>query len=284
MTLSIATGRDSRYTPTDHAYYGAMESLSPRQSSERQAIPPSLNARESGLFLDCIASITGRADVRERFDFLYAFDPVTADHCKRVYTEVMRHAFLNGFHNRFESQDLIDLGIGSLLHDIGKTEICETYEQSRTLVQLPRVYTTDEITVMRRHPELGRDLLKDFGPIVMACAERHHEYSIDPYPFEGNSPRYHPSSGLIAPVDNRPTHPAVPHMLPLLAAWDMRDGNSSIYDDRPARNYQAGDQRSPMDIAEHLIKMYRGPTRFMLQAVHSLVDAEHNKAPAPETT
>jgi HD-GYP domain-containing protein (c-di-GMP phosphodiesterase class II) len=63
------------------------------------------------------------------------------------------------------------LGLGLLLHDVGKLAIPTEVTQKRDPL------TTEEWELMRSHPRLGLELLRgdDFSPLVKAIVLRHHE-------------------------------------------------------------------------------------------------------------
>jgi HD-GYP domain-containing protein (c-di-GMP phosphodiesterase class II) len=61
--------------------------------------------------------------------------------------------------------------LGALLHDIGKVAI------PRNILLKPSTLTEDEVTIMRLHPEVGRDLLAEFDGLdaEAAIVYAHHE-------------------------------------------------------------------------------------------------------------
>lgn len=69
-------------------------------------------------------------------------------------------------------QELIDLGIGLLLHDIGKSKI------DLKIINKPGRLTDDEFAVMRRHVVYGYNLVKNNGEMATLSKEiilNHHE-------------------------------------------------------------------------------------------------------------
>ena len=74
---------------------------------------------------------------------------------------------------RFAAVDVKRLGISATLHDIGKARI------PLSILDKPgRLYPAEE-EIMRRHPVVGYDLLKDMtgvGPEVLDGVRHHHEY------------------------------------------------------------------------------------------------------------
>jgi HD-GYP domain-containing protein (c-di-GMP phosphodiesterase class II) len=77
-----------------------------------------------------------------------------------------------GMAHGYNREELMTLGLGSLLHDIGKTQI--PYDLLRKNAKL----TEDEFSCMKKHTEYGFQLLKDEPniPLISAhCAFQHHE-------------------------------------------------------------------------------------------------------------
>ncbi|MNW38030.1 Cyclic di-GMP phosphodiesterase response regulator RpfG [compost metagenome] len=72
----------------------------------------------------------------------------------------------------YSKEDLTELGIGAILHDIGKTKI------PLEVLNKPTQLTDDEFTQIKTHAEIGFKLLKDEPGITMKaahCAYQHHE-------------------------------------------------------------------------------------------------------------
>nr|WP_275983447.1 HD-GYP domain-containing protein [Paenibacillus hamazuiensis] len=77
-----------------------------------------------------------------------------------------------GMVSGYSKEDLTTLGIGSLLHDIGKTKI------DLKLLQKPGKLTPEEYKEIQKHTEFGFRMLKDEPniPLLAAhCAFQHHE-------------------------------------------------------------------------------------------------------------
>lgn len=85
---------------------------------------------------------------------------------------VCMYATLLGIANGYSRDELMTLGLGALLHDIGKTQI------SDDILQKPGPLTESEFAEMKRHTVLGFQMLKDEPniPLLSAhCAFQHHE-------------------------------------------------------------------------------------------------------------
>lgn len=83
-----------------------------------------------------------------------------------VYTTLL------GMSNGYSRDELMTLGMGALLHDIGKTQI------SMDVLRKPGSLSKEEFEAMKQHARIGYELLKDEPnlPLVVAhCAFQHHE-------------------------------------------------------------------------------------------------------------
>jgi putative nucleotidyltransferase with HDIG domain len=70
-------------------------------------------------------------------------------------------------------EELNNLSVGGLLHDIGKMMVSEK------ILNKEGPLTDEEMSVVRQHPNWGSELLQeqmDFAPVVWAIARQHHEY------------------------------------------------------------------------------------------------------------
>lgn len=77
-----------------------------------------------------------------------------------------------GITHGYSRKDLFTLGLGAILHDIGKTKI------NAELLTKNRVFTPDEYNEMQKHTILGYQILKEEAniPLLSAhCAFQHHE-------------------------------------------------------------------------------------------------------------
>jgi putative nucleotidyltransferase with HDIG domain len=82
------------------------------------------------------------------------------------------YATMLGLNFGYKREDLMTLGLGALLHDIGKTKI------SQALLRKPSQLTKEEFEEMKNHTIYGFQLLKDEPniPLIVAhCAYQHHE-------------------------------------------------------------------------------------------------------------
>ncbi|WP_128894658.1 HD-GYP domain-containing protein [Longirhabdus pacifica] len=82
------------------------------------------------------------------------------------------YAVLLGVSVGYTEDKLIEFGIGSLMHDIGKTQIDEK------LLQKPGKLTETEFAEVKKHTTLGYEVLKEMSSISLPaahCAYQHHE-------------------------------------------------------------------------------------------------------------
>lgn len=77
-----------------------------------------------------------------------------------------------GRHIGLTIDDLYELGVGALLHDLGKMRV------PLEIINKPGPLTPEEFDVMKAHPQYGRELLAECGEIperALAVAYHHHE-------------------------------------------------------------------------------------------------------------
>lgn len=94
------------------------------------------------------------------------------DHLFNHSLNVGLFSIIMGLAMGYDSEELMVIGLGGMLHDIGKMQI------SPALLNKPGNLTRDEMQVMKRHAELGFKMLKDIPniPLITAhCAFQHHE-------------------------------------------------------------------------------------------------------------
>jgi len=77
-----------------------------------------------------------------------------------------------GWRMNLNNQELEDLSLGVLLHDVGKVTVADSIHNK------PSKLTTDEFKEMQQHTARGFAFLRDrgaFNPIVWSVAHQHHE-------------------------------------------------------------------------------------------------------------
>src|ERR1700722_8063386 len=122
---------------------------------------PAISAARGTLqhaYLDLAGSLARALDARA---------PYTAGHSRRV----SEYSLAIGRHLGFDSDQLDNLRIGALLHDIGKIGIPDK------ILQKAGALNNEEFALLRQHPTIGRRILegvKGFHP-YLPVVELHHE-------------------------------------------------------------------------------------------------------------
>jgi len=132
--------------------------------------------------------------VRTLFAAIQAFDQYTHDHCERV----SRYAYMLGRRLGLDAEELDNLRIGALLHDLGKIGIGDD-----TVRKQGRL-TTDEVDRVRMHPVMGASILADLDAFqgVVPMIKHHHEcYDGSGYPDGLAGEAIPPGGRIIAVVD-----------------------------------------------------------------------------------
>lgn len=106
---------------------------------------------------------------------------------------------MTGINMEFDELRLRDLGVGAILHDIGMTLI------DQKLVNKTERVTEDELAEIRKHPELGFDILRknpDISLISAHCAYQHHErFDGSGYPRNIKDDKIHQFAQIVALAD-----------------------------------------------------------------------------------
>lgn len=151
-----------------------------------------------------------------------------------VYTTLL------GMSSGYSREETMTLGMGALLHDIGKTQISEN------LLKKPGSLSRDEFEIMKRHAVIGYRMLKDQPnlPLLVAhCAYQHHERldgSGYPRGIKGNEiHEYAKWIGLVDSYDamttNRVYHkPILPHD----AVERLYAGSEILYEQRMLQQFR----------------------------------------------
>ena len=150
----------------------------------------------------------------------------TADHC--FNTAVLAVAF--SAHLGMEKGTLEEIGLGALLHDIGKMRT------PVTILDKPGVLTEDEFDVIKKHPVDGYQMLRKQGSlpqVALEVVQLHHErVSGQGYPFglKGGEIPQHARVVALAEVyddisSDRIYHDGVPaaNCLNMMFHWAPRD-------------------------------------------------------------
>ncbi|MDI6906312.1 MAG: HD-GYP domain-containing protein [Thermoanaerobacterales bacterium] len=123
-------------------------------------IPPALNETVNEMIeqlTDNPSAMVNLADIRTEDEYLYHHS-----------VNVCVLALITGIRLGLDRTRLYTLGVGALMHDIGKIQIPDD------VLYKPGKLTREEFEIIKKHPVYGRDLLA-FDPDVAAIAYAHHE-------------------------------------------------------------------------------------------------------------
>ncbi|MBB6672342.1 HD-GYP domain-containing protein [Cohnella nanjingensis] len=157
----------------------------------------------------------------------------TVDHYLYMHSlNVCVYTTLLGIAHGYDSDSLLTLGLGAMLHDVGKTRI------PMQVLLKPGSLSEEEFNQMKRHTEQGFHLLKDEPniPLLSAhCAYQHHErLDGSGYPRGIKGDEIHEFAKWIAIVDSydaMTSHRVYRHaMLPHRAVETLYAGSDSLYD------------------------------------------------------
>jgi HD-GYP domain-containing protein (c-di-GMP phosphodiesterase class II) len=150
------------------------------------------------------------------------------------------YASLLGMAHGYSQDELMTLGLGALLHDIGKTQI------DLNVLTKPGKLTDPEFQEMQRHAELGYRMLKDEPniPLLSAhCAFQHHErVNGSGYPRGIQGQEIHEFArwiGLVDSYDAMTTHRVYRRaMLPHQALEVLFTGSGTLYDQEKIQTFR----------------------------------------------
>ena len=119
---------------------------------------------------DVVESIIRNPNALMCFTLLKNRDNYTSEHSLNVC--IMALAF--GRHLGFSEEMLNELGVGALLHDLGKMKV------PLELLHKEGKLTAEEFNIIKKHPEYGRAILEEAGGVSQSSidiAYSHHERS-----------------------------------------------------------------------------------------------------------
>lgn len=136
---------------------------------ETLAEPRSGTLRSAPETIDSL--ITGYSkhpDILKTFAYISFKDYTTVIHSVNVMALTLGFCF----YSNFPLQKTRKIGLAALLHDVGKTEI------PSSILKAPRKLSTQEFNIMKTHPTIGREIIRDKNKIgggVADGAYEHHE-------------------------------------------------------------------------------------------------------------
>jgi HD-GYP domain-containing protein (c-di-GMP phosphodiesterase class II) len=177
-----------------------------------------------------IDDLTGNQDAMVMLMNMGTVDDYLFQHSLNVCV----YSTLLGIACGYSREELMTLGLGAMLHDIGKTQV------SPAILKKAGRLSPAEYDEMKRHTEWGFQLLKDEPniPLVAAhCAYQHHErLDGSGYPRGITDGQIHEYARLIGIIDSydamTTTRVYRDPMLPHQAAETLYTGAGTLYDQR----------------------------------------------------
>jgi HD-GYP domain-containing protein (c-di-GMP phosphodiesterase class II) len=144
------------------------ETLSEPRSGTLKALPKTIDLLVSGY--------SKQPDIIRAFALISFKDYTTVIHSVNVMALTIGFCF----HANLSIQETKKLGLGALLHDVGKTKI------SKEIIRAPRKLTDEEFEIMKSHPTLGNKIIRKTndisGDIALSALEHHEKLDGSGYP------------------------------------------------------------------------------------------------------
>ena len=172
---------------------------------------------------DIVESIMRNPDALLSLSQLKDYDNYTYIHSVNVAILTVSVAY----HLDYSEERLVEIGMGGLLHDIGKMRIPED------ILNKPGKLTDSEFAIIKRHPELGIESILDqrgITDIPRKVVLQHHErYNGKGYPYGIKGERIH-EVGLISAVAD--VYDALTSDRIYKAAWTPQKALATIFKQR----------------------------------------------------
>lgn len=136
------------------------ETLAEPRSGTLQALPETVDALVSGY--------SKHPDILKTFAYISMKDYTTVIHSVNVMALTIGFCF----HTKYSLKETKRLGLSALLHDVGKTEI------PQKILKAPRKLTDREFNIMKLHPKVGGNIIREKSGIsdeIAKGALEHHE-------------------------------------------------------------------------------------------------------------
>ena len=170
---AIAKNNISKYREDDPAKIHLADSVKKRVSTGIQYL---YNNSESGNFTETannitdelVTAINSNAAIAVDISILKTSDEYTFKHSVDVATISM----IIAQNLNMSKQDIHNIGVAGLLHDMGKSRI------PLEILNKPARLNDEEFEMMKRHSQLGYEILKqkeEFSPAVSLAVLQHHE-------------------------------------------------------------------------------------------------------------
>ena len=177
------------------AFTGAYDRAE-RWQEEKVPPAPEYGRRIEDSTATLVSELTEQDDVLLNLSFIRSWDDYTFEHS----VQVAILSVLIGKHLGLDEDSLHRLGVGAMLHDIGKAMV------PREILRKPGRLTDEEYEIMRQHPQLGWEFLHEGFPQIMptssVVALQHHERNDGSgYPFGRQGHEIYLFSQIVAAAD-----------------------------------------------------------------------------------
>ena len=146
----------------------SLEQLTLVEKFPRQFQPPMVGRKIRDLFDQIVREMKSKGNILLNLSNIYSTDNFLYHHSVNV--SVMAVAI--GIELGLSEKQLLDLGVGTLLHDVGKLRIPEE------IINKPGRLTDEEYAIMKKHAEYGYEILRqqdDISAVSAHVALQHHE-------------------------------------------------------------------------------------------------------------
>ncbi len=160
------------------------------------SIRTSIDGRKVMEIVDKILeSILANGDIIANLSDIRSVDDYTFSHSVNVCI----YSLVIGIGLEYSSDRLRELGVGSLLHDIGKVRI------PQSILKKPGKLTPDEFDEIKRHAYYGYEILKNTNGLNMTAAyialEHHERIDGSGYPYQLKKNSIHKAAKIVAVSD-----------------------------------------------------------------------------------
>lgn len=174
--------------------YETLEELSTGQFTSKVK-PKFLKKRLSPMLGDVISQLRSNNGAGEQLSSVYLADGELFHHS----VNVTFYALTLGIQMGMKDPELLDLGVGTTLHDIGKLQILPS------ILRKPGRLTDEEFRAIKLHTQYGYDTLVSLPDIAMKSAlialQHHERLDGTGYPYGMKEPDIHIFGKLTAVVD-----------------------------------------------------------------------------------
>jgi len=144
------------------------ETLAEPRSGTLQVLPETVEALISGY--------SEHPEILKTFASISFKDYTTVIHSVNVMALTIGFCFFSNF----SIQKTKKMGLGALLHDVGKTQI------PSSILKAPRRLSDDEFKIMKTHPSIGHEIIRQKnkigGDVALSALEHHEKLDGSGYP------------------------------------------------------------------------------------------------------